>query len=86
MKTKKSSTLEVAGVFVAVGLKPNSQHFANIVKLSESGHIRTDELMATSSPGLFAAGDIRKSSARQIAPAVGDGATAALSAFSYLRG
>jgi len=86
VKTKKSSTLEVAGVFVAVGLKPNSQHFANIVKLSKTGHISTDELMATSAPGLFAAGDIRKSSARQIASAVGDGATAALSAFSYLRG
>ncbi len=86
VKTKKSSTLEVAGVFVAVGLKPNSQHFANIVTLSKTGHISTDELMATSAPGLFAAGDIRKSSARQIASAVGDGATAALSAFSYLRG
>lgn len=86
VKTKQSSTLEVAGVFVAVGLKPNSQHFANIVKLSKTGHISTDELMATSAPGLFAAGDIRKSSARQIASAVGDGATAALSAFSYLRG
>jgi len=86
VKTKKSSTLEVAGVFVAVGLKPNSQHFDNIVKLSKTGHISTDEMMATSAPGLFAAGDIRKSSARQIASAVGDGATAALSAFSYLRG
>lgn len=86
VKTKRLSTLEVAGVFVAVGLKPNSQHFANIVKLSKTGHISTDEIMATSAPGLFAAGDIRKSSARQIASAVGDGATAALSAFSYLRG
>lgn len=86
VKTKKSSALEVAGVFVAVGLKPNSQHFADIVKLSKSGHISTDETMATSAPGLFAAGDVRQSSARQIATAVGDGATAALAAFSYLRG
>ncbi len=86
VKTKKSSALEVAGVFVAVGLKPNSQHFAGIVKLSQSGHISTDETMATSAPGLFAAGDIRQSSARQIATAVGDGATAALAAFSYLKG
>jgi len=86
VKTKKSSTLEVAGVFVAVGLKPNSQQFADVVKLSQTGHIVTDEMMATSVPGLFAAGDVRQSSARQIATAVGDGATAALAVFSYLRG
>ena len=86
VKTNRSSTLEVAGVFVAVGLKPNSQPFADVVKLSKTGHIVTDELMTTSTPGLFAAGDIRQQSARQIASAVGDGATAALSAFNYLLG
>jgi len=86
VKTKRLSTLEVAGVFVAVGLKPNSQPFADIVELSETGHIVTNELMATSVAGIFAAGDIRRKSARQIASAVGDGATAALSAFGYLRG
>ncbi len=86
VKTQQLSTLEVAGVFVAVGLKPNSQCFADIVELNETGHIVTDELMATSAPGVFAAGDIRRNSARQIASAVGDGATAALSAFKYLRG
>ena len=86
VKTKKSSTLEVAGVFVAVGLKPNSQHFANILKLSKTGHISTDGTMATPVPGLFAAGDVRQSSARQVATAVGDGATAALAAFNYIKG
>jgi thioredoxin reductase (NADPH) len=86
VKTQKTSTLEVAGVFVAVGLTPNSQPFAEIVKLTESGHIITDEAMATSVPGLFAVGDIRRSSARQVASAVGDGATAAKSAFSYIKG
>jgi thioredoxin reductase (NADPH) len=86
VKTGKSSTLEVAGVFVAVGLKPNSQKFADVVKLSQTGHIITDERMATSAPGFFAAGDVRQNSARQIASAVGDGATAALAAFSYLKG
>jgi len=85
VKTNKSSTLEVAGVFVAVGLKPNSQEFADIVKLSKTGHIITDEMMATSVPGLFAAGDVRQSSARQVASAVGDGATAAKAAFGYLK-
>ncbi len=86
VKTKKTSTLEVAGIFVAVGLKPNSQQFARVLKLSKTGHIITDETMATSAPGIFAAGDVRQSSARQIASAVGDGATAALSTFSYLKG
>lgn len=86
VKTKQVSTLEVSGVFVAVGLKPNSQPFADVVKLSKTGHIVTDEVMATSAEGIFAAGDIRQNSARQITSAVGDGATAALSAFSYLRG
>jgi thioredoxin reductase (NADPH) len=86
VKTNKTSTLEVAGVFVAVGLKPNSQQFARVLKLSKTGHIITDETMATLVPGIFAAGDVRQSSARQIASAVGDGATAALSTFSYLKG
>jgi thioredoxin reductase (NADPH) len=85
VKTGEISDLQVAGVFVAIGLEPNSQRFANIVELDKSGLIKTDELMTTSSPGIFAIGDIRKNSARQVASAVGDGATAALSAFKYLR-
>jgi thioredoxin reductase (NADPH) len=85
VKTGESTNLKVAGVFVAIGLEPNSQCFANIVKLDKTGHIKTNELMATSAPGIFAVGDIRKNSARQVASAVGDGATAALSAFKYLR-
>jgi len=85
VKTGKISTLPLAGVFVAIGLKPNSQSFDGIVDLDETGHIVTDELMATSVPGIFAVGDIRRNSVRQIASAVGDGATAAASAFKYLR-
>jgi len=86
VKTHEFSTLEVAGLFVAVGLTPNSQCFSNIVKLDDAGYIITDETMATSAPGIFAAGDIRRNSARQVAAAVGDGATAAISAFRYLQG
>jgi thioredoxin reductase (NADPH) len=85
VKTGKIINLPVAGVFVAIGLEPNSQCFAGVVELDETGHIKTNELMATSAPGIFAVGDIRKNSARQVASAVGDGATAALSAFKYLR-
>ncbi len=85
VKTGELSDLQVAGVFVAIGLYPNSQCFANIIELDETGHIKTNELMATSAPGIFAIGDIRNNSARQVASAVGDGATAAISAFKYLR-
>ncbi len=85
VKTGQHSILEVAGVFVAIGLMPNSQRFSNILELDDAGYIVTDETMATSVPGIFAAGDIRRNSARQIAAAVGDGATAAMSAFKYLQ-
>jgi len=85
VKTGQHSTLEVHGVFVAVGLMPNSRNFFNILDLDDAGYIITDEMMATSAPGIFAVGDIRRNSARQVAAAVGDGATAAISAFRYLQ-
>ncbi len=85
VKTGQHSILEVAGVFVAIGLMPNSQRFSNILELDDAVYIVTDETMATSVPGIFAAGDIRRNSVRQIAAAVGDGATAAMSAFKYLQ-
>lgn len=86
VKTDEPSTLDVTGLFVAVGLTPNSKPFASVLNISETGHIITDGVLATSVPGMFAAGDIRRNSPRQIAGAVGDGATAALSVFRYLRG
>jgi thioredoxin reductase (NADPH) len=85
VKTNEPTNLQVSGIFVAIGLEPNSQRFSSIVELDENGFIKTDEFMATSAAGIFAVGDIRKNSARQVASAVGDGATAALSAFKYLR-
>jgi len=85
VKTGQQSNLKVGGVFVAIGLMPNSQIFFNILDLDDVGYIVTDEMMATSAPGIFAAGDIRRNSARQVASAVGDGATAAMSAFRYLQ-
>jgi thioredoxin reductase (NADPH) len=86
VRTGETSSLEVDGVFVAVGLKPNSQCFVDLLELSETGHVVTDDVMATSVRGIFAAGDIRHKSARQIATAVGDGAAAAMSIFRYIRG
>ena len=85
VKTGQQSTLKVDGAFVAVGFTPNSQRFFNVLELDDAGCIVTDETMATSAPGIFAAGDIRRNSPRQISAAVGDGATAALSAFKYLQ-
>jgi len=85
VKTGELSTLEVDGVFVAVGIMPNSHLFFNTLELDDVGYIITDETMATSAPGIFAAGDIRRNSARQVATAVGDGATAAMSAFRYFQ-
>jgi len=84
VKSGESSNLEVDGIFVAVGLKPNSQIFSQLVTLDEMGFIVTDELMRTSVPGIFAAGDIRHNSFRQVITAAGDGAAAASSAFKYL--
>ena len=85
VKTGQQSNLKVDGVFVAVGLMPNSQQFFNILELDDTGYIVTDEMMATSASGIFAVGDIRRNSPRQVATAVGDGATAAMSAFKYLQ-
>ena len=84
VKTGGSSNLEVDGLFVAVGLEPNSHLFSHLVTLDETGFIMTDELMRTSAPGIFAAGDIRQNSFRQAITAAGDGAGAASSAFKYL--
>lgn len=85
VKTSQESILKVAGVFVAIGLTPNSRSFSNILELGNTGYIITDERRATSAPGVFAAGDIRQSSPRQIGTAVGDGVTAAISVFKYLQ-
>jgi thioredoxin reductase (NADPH) len=85
VKTGRRSVLDVDGVFVAVGVTPNSQAFSSLLECDADGYIVTDEKMATATPGVFAAGDIRRNSPRQVSTAVGDGATAALSAFRHLR-
>jgi len=84
VKTGELSSLNIDGVFIAVGVKPNSQQFSHLVDVDEAGSIITDIVMSTSVPGIFAAGDVRKNSSRQVSTAVGDGATAAISAFKYI--
>ncbi|MFC1898867.1 thioredoxin-disulfide reductase [Chloroflexota bacterium] len=84
VKTGKESALDVSGVFVSVGLKPNTDYLKNILSLDDLGYIATNEKMETSVPGVFAAGDIRHNSVRQTITAAGDGATAAVYATRYI--
>ncbi len=84
IQTGKKSTLEVDGVLVLIGFEPNTDYLSGIVPLDSKGHILVNEKMETEIPGVFAAGDIRHNSPMQIATAVGDGATAALSASRFL--
>jgi thioredoxin reductase (NADPH) len=83
-RNDKISTLELAGVFVAIGSEPNSAQWQGLLPLDERGYVITNELMETKIPGIFAAGDIRHNSARQAITAAGDGATAAISAERFL--
>jgi thioredoxin reductase (NADPH) len=76
---------KIDGVFIAVGLDPATAFLRGVVKLDASGHIETDIMMRTSLAGVFAAGDIRAHSVAQLAVVAGDGATAAISAFRYLK-
>jgi thioredoxin reductase (NADPH) len=84
VKTDQDSTLEVAGVFISIGFKPDTDYLKGIVPLDATGHIITNEKMETEIPGILAAGDIRKNSARQAIAAAGDGATAAIYAEKFL--
>ncbi len=82
--TGKKSTLDVAGVFIAIGLKPNTDFLKGILPLDEAGYIITNDKMETKIPGIFAAGDIRQNSARQAITSAGDGATAAIFAEKFI--
>jgi len=72
------------GVFIYIGMVPLSQPFANLGITNENGYIETNERMETKVPGIFAAGDIREKSLRQIVTAAGDGSIAAQSAQHYV--
>jgi len=75
----------LAGVFIFVGLEPNTVFLRGVVDLDPTGHVVVDQRLQTSVPGVFAAGDIRQGSARQLVAAAGDGASAAVFAAHYLR-
>lgn len=83
VKTGETSWLEVNGMFLYIGLLPNTE-FLKDVHLDEQGYILTDDMMRTNIPGLFAAGDCRHTPLRQVITAASDGAIAAYAVEKYL--
>lgn len=75
---------QVDGVFMYVGTRPNSELVKDLIKLDDRGYIVTNENMATECPGLFAVGDVRQKTLRQVVTAVADGAIAAVTAEKYI--
>ena len=85
LKTEQRDELPVSGIFIYVGLTPNTDYLAELFELDAGGHIPVNLWMETPVPGIFAAGDIRQQSAKQLVTSAGDGATAALAADRYIR-
>ena len=85
LKTEETLTLPLAGLFVAVGIRPGTELVRGLADCDEGGYVLAGEDCATSVPGLFAAGDVRKKPLRQIVTAVADGANAAVAAGSYCK-
>lgn len=83
-KTGEESVLNVPGLFVAIGQKPENECFANITKLNDYGYIIADEACLTDTEGVFVAGDCRTKAVRQVTTASSDGAIAALAACRYI--
>ena len=83
VRTGETSSLPVDGVFIAAGRKPASEGLTG-VELDEAGYVLTDDEMRTNLPGVFAAGDIRRKTLRQVVTAAADGAIAAENAVKYV--
>ncbi|MEK6680480.1 MAG: thioredoxin-disulfide reductase [Nitrospirota bacterium] len=86
VRTGEKKELDIDGVFIYVGTRPNTDFLPVNTKLNDKGYILTDDNMATSIKGIFAAGDIRAKLLKQVSTAVGDGATAAFAAERYIEG
>jgi thioredoxin reductase (NADPH) len=84
VKTEEQSVIKATGIFIYVGYDPNTEFLKDIVDLNDSKYIVGNEDMSTSAAGIFVAGDVRKKTLKQIATAVGDGATAAMAAEKYI--
>jgi thioredoxin reductase (NADPH) len=85
LEMNESSQVSLSGLFVYIGMKPNTELLKNVLPLSDTGHVPTDVWMQTELPGLYAAGDIRQDSAAQAVTSAGDGATAAIAAYRYIK-
>lgn len=85
-ESSEISDIELDGMFVAIGLVPQNEKFANIIALDKNGYADAGEDCRTSAPGIFTAGDCRRKRIRQVTTAVADGATAALAACDYVDG
>lgn len=83
-KTGELLPVQVDGVFLFIGYLPNTQLFEGLIALNERGYVITNEKMETNVEGIYAAGDVREKSLRQVATAVGDGAIAAVAAEQYI--
>jgi thioredoxin reductase (NADPH) len=81
----ETTLLPVSGVFIYVGLETNTGFLTDVVPLDGGGHVIVNQRMETETPGLYAAGDLRQHSARQVVTSAGDGATAAFFAIQYLK-
>jgi len=85
-KTGETKELHVPGIFLFIGLSPNSEPFKDIAKVDAQGFIMTGIDFQTSTEGIFAAGDVRAGSTKQLVSAAGEGAAAALAIREHLRG
>jgi thioredoxin reductase (NADPH) len=83
VKTGEEKTLSVSGIFIAVGIHPNTELLKGLVEMDEAGYVIAGEEGATTVPGIYVAGDIRKKPMRQVITAVADGANAAVAAGAY---
>ena len=84
LKTNNTYEYPMAAAFIYVGFHPNTEYLSDLLELDSGGHVYTDINMRTTIPGVYACGDARAESTRQLGSAVGDGITAALSAFHDL--
>lgn len=83
-KSGEATRLDIDGMFVAIGLIPQNEIVANLVKLNDYGYVDADESCVTDAKGIFVAGDCRSKKIRQVATAASDGAIAALAACDYI--
>ena len=86
LESGETTRVDLSGLFIYVGLDPNSGFLGDLLELDGGGHVPTDVWMRTPLPGLLAAGDVRQNSAAQLVTSAGDGATAAIAAQRYLKG